>query len=389
MASLSIPCDLPNLHRRNIHLPALPVKSRIIFLKVYDKSVTATSPIHFPPEWAEQSAVLLAWPYALGDFSPWLAEVEATYDAIAFSIASRQGLIIACQDTRHRRLIEDRLQGKGVKLSNVSFAEIPYNDVWVRDTAPLTVETSQGPQLLDFRFNGWGNKYEHSADACLARNLYNTGLLGSTPMDAVDFVLEGGSLETDGEGTLLTTTYCLLNPNRNPGLDQAQIEEQLQTSFGLKRILWLGHGHAEGDDTDAHVDTLARFCSHDTIAYTASDDPEDSQYAGLKAMEDELKALRTADGKPYRLVPLPIPKPIYSEDGDRLPATYANFLIINGAVLVPVYGDPADEIALSRLAECFPGRELVKIPSTPLIRQYGSIHCMTMQFPKSVGIIRL
>ena len=351
--------------------------------------MTEPSPLRFPPEWAEQSAVLLAWPYGKGDFSPWLDEVEATYEAIAFNIASRQRLIIACQDTQHRRLIENRLYGRGVNLANVSLVEIPYNDVWVRDTAPLTVETDKGPQLLDFRFNGWGGKYEHGDDARLARNLYNTGALGRTRMESVDFVLEGGSLETDGEGTLLTTTYCLLNPNRNSGLSQAQIEEQLKSAFGLKRVLWLGHGHAEGDDTDAHVDTLARFCPHQTIAYTACDDPHDADYAGLKAMEDDLKTLRTADGKPYKLVPLPIPKPIHSEDGGRLPATYANFLIINGAVLVPVYGDPADDVALRRIQECFPGREMVSIPSTPLIRQFGSIHCMTMQFPKSVSMCPL
>lgn len=348
--------------------------------------MTESSALHFPPEWAEQSAVLLAWPYDKGDFSPWLEEVQATYEAIALNIASRQTLIVACQDTQHRRLIENRLFGRGVNLSNVILVEIPYNDVWVRDTAPLTVASGLGPKLLDFTFNGWGNKYEHSDDARLARNVYNSGVLGRTPMDAVDFVLEGGSLETDGEGTLLTTAYCLLNPNRNPSLNQAQIEAQLQASFDLKRILWLGHGHAEGDDTDAHVDTLARFCDKETIAYTACDDEQDSDYADLKTMEEELQALRTADGKPYKLVPLAIPKPIYSEDGDRLPATYANFLIINGAVLVPVYGDPADAVALERIQACFPDREMVSIPSTPLIRQYGSIHCMTMQFPKSVSV---
>ena len=341
---------------------------------------------HFPPEWAEQSAVFLAWPYAQGDFSPWLDDVEASYAAIAVSIASRQRLIVACQDGRHRRLIESRLALAQANLAQVTLVEIPYNDVWVRDTAPLTVESAEGARLLDFRFNGWGGKYEHGNDARLAQNLHHTGIFGATPITAVDFVLEGGSLETDGEGTLLTTARCLLNPNRNPSFSQAQIEEQLKAAFGLKRVLWLWHGHAEGDDTDAHVDTLARFCAADTIAYTASDDSLDPIHGGLKAMEDELKALKTAEGKPYTLVALPVPKPIVSEGGDRLPATYANFLIINGAVLVPVYDDPADETALARLAECFPGRDLVRIPATPLIRQYGSIHCMTMQFPQSVAL---
>ncbi|MFM8330719.1 MAG: agmatine/peptidylarginine deiminase [Candidatus Methylumidiphilus sp.] len=347
--------------------------------------MTASPKPYFPPEWAEQSAVLLAWPYPQGDFSPWLAEVEASYTAIASAIAARQTLFIACQNDAHRQHIEHWLSATNTNLANVRLAAVPYNDVWVRDTAPLTVETAAGAKLLDFRFNGWGGKYEHSADAALAQNLHASGLFGTAPLERIDFVLEGGSLETDGAGTLLTTARCLLNPNRNPQCSQAQIEAQLQAAFGIERVLWLWHGHAEGDDTDAHVDTLARFCPGDTIAYTACDDPEDPVYAGLHAMEVELTSLRSADGQPYTLVPLPIPKPIHSEDGDRLPATYANFLIINGAVLVPVYGDPADAVALSRLAGCFPGRELVSIPSTPLIRQYGSIHCMTMQFPKSLS----
>ena len=345
--------------------------------------VTATPPIHFPPEWAEQSAVLIAWPHGEGEFSPWLADVEASYESIALAIAKRERLIIACRDEALQQHVTKKLS---TKLDSISFAVIPYDLEWVRDTAPLTVEVGQGPKLLDFRFNSWGNKYEHGNDARLAKNLYDTRVLGKTPMESVDFVLEGGSLETDGEGTLLTTARCLLNPNRNPSFSQAQIEDQLKNFFGLNRVLWLYHGHTEGDDTDAHVDTLARFCSTGTICYTTSDNPQDAIYAGLKAMENELQALKTTDGKPYKLVPLPVPEPIFSEEGDRLPATYANFLIINGAVLVPLYDDPADAYAFCRLSELFPDRDIIGIPSTPLIRQYGSIHCMTMQFPKSVNV---
>ncbi|MDD5035331.1 MAG: agmatine deiminase family protein [Methylococcaceae bacterium] len=346
--------------------------------------MTENFSLRFPPEWAEQSAVLIAWPYAMGDFKPWLTEVETTYELIAHAVSQRQKLIIACRDRNHRRHIENRLFGRRAQLGNITLVEIVYDDVWVRDTAPLSVETPHGAKLLDFRFNGWGGKYPHDNDALLARRIYNSGILGTSVMESVDFVLEGGSLESDGEGTLLTTARCLLNPNRNPHLDQSQIEAQLKAAFGLKRILWLHRGHAEGDDTDAHVDTLARFCSVDTLAYTASDCSQDPLHGDLKAMEEELKNLKTAAGRPYHLVPLPIPKPIVSEEGARLPATYANFLIINEAVLVPIYGDEADEIALSRLAECFPNREMVAIPATPLIRQFGSIHCMSMQFPKSV-----
>ena len=337
--------------------------------------------IHFPPEWAEQSAVLLAWPHAQSEFNPWRSDVEATYEEIAIAVAQRQRLIIACYDEALRDQVAARLKPY---LANISFAVIPYDLEWVRDTAPLTVEIGPKAKLLDFRFNGWGNKYDLSNDIAFARKLLKSGVLGRTSMESLDFVLEGGSLETDGEGTLLTTARCLLNPNRNPELTQSQIEEQLKSALGLNRILWLHHGFAEGDDTDAHVDTLARFCSPTTIAYTASNDPQDPNHAELSAMEEELKALRTADDKPYKLVPLPVPKPIFSEEGERLPATYANFLIINKAVLVPVYDDDEDATAFIRLSNCFPNRDLIGIDATPLIRQFGSIHCMTMQFPKSL-----
>jgi agmatine/peptidylarginine deiminase len=342
------------------------------------------SEAYFPPEWAAQSAVLLAWPYPQGDFNRWQEAAEATYALIAAAICQRQGLIVACRDGVHRRQIESRLSGQGANLANIAWAEIPYNDVWVRDTAPLSIETPAGPRLLNFRFNGWGGKYEHGDDARLAENLHRTGVLGDAPLVAVDFVLEGGSLETDGAGTLLTTARCLLNPNRNPSFAQADIEAQLKASFGLKRMLWLWHGHAEGDDTDAHIDTLARFCDARTIAYTAADNPQDPLYPDLQAMEAELREFRTSQGEAYRLVALPIPQPIYSEESERLPATYANFLIINHALLVPVYGDPNDALALARLQSCFPEREMIPIPATPLIRQYGSIHCMAMQFPASI-----
>jgi len=349
--------------------------------------VSEVDTILFPPEWAPQSAVLIAWPYAEGDFDPWLADVETTYGLIAQAVARHQVLIIAVRDADHRGRVQTRLADLGVGRAHVRFVELPYNDVWVRDTAPLTVQTPGGAKLLDFRFNGWGGKYEHAEDARLARRLSESGVFGGTPMESIDFVLEGGSVETDGAGSLLTTARCLLNPSRNPSYDQSAIERQLQSAFGVRRILWLHHGYAEGDDTDAHVDTLARFCSIDTIAYTACDDSADALFGDLKAMENELQQLRTSDGAPYRLVPLPIPKPIYDEEGERLPATYANFLVINGTVLVPVYGDPADAVALTRLATCFPDREPVAIPSTPLIRQYGSIHCMSMQFPSTVTIV--
>jgi agmatine/peptidylarginine deiminase len=338
------------------------------------------------PEWAEQSAVLIAWPYSQGDFEPWLSAVEKTYGLIALEIASRETVIIICRDDAHQKHIHQRLAACAANLDRVRFAQMSYDDVWVRDTAPLTLATEQGVRLIDFRFNGWGGKYPHEADARLAQHLHASGLLGDIPMDRVDFTLEGGSVESDGEGTIMTTSRCLLNPNRNPELTREQIDNRLKTSLGANRILWLDHGHAEGDDTDAHIDTLARFCSADTIAYTACNDPDDPLYDEFKAMENQLRTFVTFSGQSYRLIPLNIPQPIFSEEGDRLPATYANFLIINGAVLVPVYDDPADSEAVARLADAFPDREIVGIPCIPLIRQYGSLHCMTMQFPRIVRV---
>ena len=338
------------------------------------------------PEWVAQSAVLLAWPYAEGDFSPWLTEVEKTYVEIGFEIQAREILIIACRNAAHKAHIEALLTARGSDLTHVRCLEIPYNDVWVRDSAPLTVSSAEGVRLLDFRFNGWGGKYEYADDARLAQNVYASGILGDTPLDSIDFVLEGGSVETDGAGVILTTSRCLLNPNRNPSCSKDEIEAVLKTRLGAQKVLWLDRGHAEGDDTDAHIDTLARFCSEDTIAYTACTDLEDPLFEEFKAMEDQLDIMTTCDGTPYRLVPLPMPKPILSEEGGRLPATYANFLIINKAVLVPVYQDPMDKLAMERLRTCFPDRELVPIDCVPLIRQYGSLHCMTMQFPEAIDV---
>jgi agmatine/peptidylarginine deiminase len=203
-------------------------------------------------------------------------------------------------------------------------------------------------------------------------------------MQSFKLVLEGGSIEVDGEGTLLTTESCLLNPNRNHGLNRAQIETELRRLLGVDRILWLKQGAIDGDDTDGHIDTLARFCDAGTIAYQACNDHNDPHYSGLRSMAAELKTLRRKDGTPYKLVPLPWPQAIHDHTGRRLPATYANFLIINGAVLAPTYNDPADDVALAALRPAFPGREIVPVMCRPLIYQYGSLHCVSMQLPEGV-----
>jgi len=240
------------------------------------------------------------------------------------------------------------------------------------------------PVLLDFTFNGWGRKYPATLDNAISRTLHQQGVFGSTPMEPQSLVLEGGSIDSDGEGALLTSRKCLLSPQRNPEYDCVGLEGVFAGLFGTQRVLWLDHGYLEGDDTDGHVDTLARFCDAHTIAYVRCDDPNDTHYTELLAMEADLRSFRDAAGAPYRLVPLPLPAPQYDEQGKRLPATYANFLIINGAVLVPTYDDPRDTQAQTLLAGCFPDRRIVPIDCLPLIQQYGSLHCVTMQLPDGV-----
>jgi agmatine deiminase len=327
---------------------------------------------------------MLTWPHQESDWRPWLGTVEPVFVDLARHIVAREHLLVSCRDAAHRTHIAGLLRAAGIDAARVAIHEAPANDTWARDHGPLTVLDGDAPLLLDFTFNGWGEKFAADLDNTLTRRLHERGAFGTTPLKRIDMVLEGGSLEVDGTGTLLTTARCLLSPQRNPQLNRAQIEHALCTLLGAERVLWLEHGHLEGDDTDAHIDTLARFCDPYTIAYVACDDPQDSHYRELKAMEAELRDLRTADAKPYRLVPLPWPRARYAADGRRLPATYANFLVINGAVLVPTYSDPADVAALKRVRECFPDREVIGVPCGPLIHQYGSLHCITMQLPAGV-----
>ncbi len=337
-----------------------------------------------PAEWETQSGVMITWPHRLGDWAAGLAAADPAFAAIAAAISRHEAVHITAADAEHRRHIEELLDRHGAERTRVRIAIAGSDDVFVRDHGPITVLTDSGPLLLNFRFNGWGGKYRHAQDDALTRALAAQGWFGATPTLDVDLVLEGGSIESDGEGTLLVTQSCLLAPSRNPTLTPAEIEERLRMELGAKRVLWLHNGYLAGDDTDGHIDTLARFCDAQTIAYVQCPDRGDEHYAALKAMEDELKALRTAGGAPYRLAALPWPAAKLDADGERMPATYANFLIINGAVLVPTYADRADAQALQVLATCFPGRAVIGIDCLSLIHQHGSLHCATMQLPQGV-----
>jgi agmatine/peptidylarginine deiminase len=328
---------------------------------------------------------MLTWPHPATDWRDLLPQVEPLYLEIARQIAARQSLLIVCHDRALQARVLSLLQHAEVPRARVIPAIAPCNDTWARDHGPLTVLTGAAPRLCDFRFNGWGGKHEAALDDRITANLCSAGLFGKAVCEPVELVLEGGAIETDGEGTLLATSHSIVTATRNPGLDRVAVERLLTAHLGLQRFLWLEHGHLSGDDTDGHIDTLARFADPHTILYATAyeDDPD---HAGLAAMAEELTAFRRADGEPYRLVPLPPISPQYGEDGARLPAGYANFLIINGAVLLPVYGDANDGAAVECLRRAFPDREIVPLDCRPLIHQNGSLHCITMQFPKALTI---
>ncbi len=335
----------------------------------------------FPAEWEPQDGVLLAWPHPDSDWQPILEEISDVFVQLVRHIISYQTCLIAAPEPDR---VRDRLKAANLDLTRVQIYAIPTNDTWCRDFGPLTVLRDGGPQLLDFGFNGWGNKFSADRDNRVTGLLHQAGAFGTTPCQVIDLILEGGSLESDGQGTLMTTSACLLNPNRNPQLDKSALESVLSTHLGVQKILWLDYGYLAGDDTDSHIDTLARLCPNDTILYVRCDDPADEHYAELQRMERQLRQMRGISGQPFRLIPLPWPQAHFDEEGQRLPATYANYLVINGAVLVPIYADPADKAALAAVAQAYPEREIIGIDCRPVIWQHGSLHCLTMQISQGV-----
>jgi len=337
-----------------------------------------------PAEWEPQDAVMLTWPHKN---SPWnwiLDDVVELYEALATVICDYADVVIAVPEAQLDE-VRSRLEAMGAPLEYIHLYPCASNDTWARDHGPLTVETPDGFKILDFQFNGWGSKFPHDLDDQISRQLFAQDAFPYATIESQTWVLEGGSIETDGEGTLLTTSSCLLNKNRNPDLSKADIEARLMAAFGVQKINWLDHGYLAGDDTDGHIDTLARLCPNNTIVYTACDDEQDEHYDELKKMEAQLQSFTNAKGEPYRLLPLPWAGEVLGDESDeRLPSTYANFLVINEAVLVPIYGLPMDEDALEVVAQAFPGYEIFGIPCLSLIEQGGSLHCITMQIPEGV-----
>ncbi len=327
---------------------------------------------------------MLAWPRPDGPWAGCLEAVESTFLDIAAAVSRFQRILVVCADAAERERVR-RLCGRaGVDPGRTHWATAPLNDVWCRDHGPLTVLRGGVPRLLDFRFDGWGRKYPAELDDGVNGRLKKAGLFGDLPLVAVDFVLEGGAIETDGEGGFLLHRPCLVDPVRNPGVDQGRVEELLAEHLGARRFLWLDGCTLEGDDTDGHIDTLARFCDPRTILFQGSGGPDDANRGALTRLERQLGALTDPAGAPYRLVRLPAPEPVHDRHGRPLPASYANFLLVNGGVLAPAYGGVADGEAAATLAACFPGRRVVPVPCGPLITQAGSLHCLAMQFPEGV-----
>lgn len=335
--------------------------------------------ITLPAEWAEQDAVLIAWPHPDTDWNYMLDEVEACYLNIAEAISNHEPLIIATPQP-------DYVSCKLAHLphsNRINIVEVATNDTWARDFGAITVEIDGVPVALDFKFNGWGLKFASDKDNLINRALKNKGVIAAELVNRLGFVLEGGSIESDGNGTIMTTSNCLLSPNRNGEMSRQDIQDYLTQQFGARQMLWVDHGELAGDDTDSHIDTLARFLPGNIIAYTRCQDSNDCHYAELELMHRQIAAFVNADGKPYNLVTLPLPEPIFDDDGLRLPATYANFLITNRCLLVPTYNQPElDHLALHALQAAVPSHKVVGIDCRALIKQHGSLHCITMQLPK-------
>ena len=342
-----------------------------------------TKRLRFPAEWEPCRAVMIAWPHAATDWVYMLDEVEQCYQNLAQAIVEFADLIVVTPEPAH---VEAMLRAKIGDLSRVSIAVTDTNDTWTRDYGPISTISEDGDKdlvvLNDFCFNGWGLKFAADLDNLVTRKLIFNEILGREARyrNELSFVLEGGSIESDGKGMLLTTRRCLLSPNRNGGLTRHEISRHLKDVLGVTKIHWLDHGALEGDDTDSHIDTLARLAPDDTIIYTGCENPADTHYAELSAMRDEIRALRTAEGRPFNLIELPLPAAIHDEDGQRLPATYANYLVVNGGVLVPSYGQPkTDRLASLMIGSAYPGKKVVQVDCRALIRQHGSLHCATMQ----------
>jgi len=342
---------------------------------------------HLPAEWEKQSAILITWPHKKSDWADTLSEIESLYINLSRAICQYEKLIVISYNHPHQKHIQSLLTFNGVNLDNVIYHNAYTNDTWTRDYGPICLTEGDNVKLLDFQFNGWGGKYTSHLDNKVTSGLLIKQTIRSDKTSHIDFVLEGGSIDCDGNGTLLTTSSCLLSNSRNPKYSKEEINNFLQSTLSIKKVLWLNEGYLAGDDTDCHIDVLARFANKNTIVYMKCEDENDEHYASSQAMENQLKTFCNYEGKPYLLTPLPFPKAKYDKENRRLAASYANFLIINNAVLVPTYNDSNDDIALNIMRNLFVDRKVIGISCEAALEQNGSLHCLTMQLP--AGIINV
>lgn len=332
-----------------------------------------------PAEWECQGAILLSWPHIDSDWAYMLDEVQNCFIKIVEAIIPYQKVIVIAPD-----ITVPQKQLSHLSSKDIYYFEVPTNDTWARDFGPITLCNNNGESHpMDFRFNGWGLKFPSCFDNCVNRALAKVRLLYPTLIDQQDFVLEGGGIESDGNGVLMTTAHCQLSPNRNAHLSSDEIKSQLLSRLGGLKIIWLEHGYLAGDDTDSHIDTLARFAPNNTIVYVGCDNPDDEHYAELSAMRDELKTMHTLDNQAFNLIELPLPDPIFDENGFRLPATYANFLALPQAIIMPTYNQPQKDHLASMILSMAYSRPVVEVDCRALIKQHGSLHCVTMQIPQS------
>ena len=343
------------------------------------------SDIRFIPEWEPVEYVLLALPNKDTDWAYILPEALDQYLRLVKAI-TEEGIkvILLCRDTSEAKEIM-----KGCRYELISFIPAEYNDTWTRDYGMITVVRNERLRALDFGFNAWGLKFAADKDNLVNMRLNEKGLIAPLAYrNERDFVLEGGSVESDGNGTVMTTSRCLQSPNRNGGKTKAELNRELLDRLGADHVLWLDHGALEGDDTDSHIDTLARLAPGDTIVFTGTRNFDDPQFESLLAMRAQLTLFRTAEGNPYNLVELPLPDPVLDEDGNRLPATYANYLVANATIFMPTYAQPdKDELAIRSIQIAYPDHKVVGVDCRTLLRQHGSLHCATMQIP--YGIINI
>jgi len=331
------------------------------------------------PEWARQDAVILVWPHAKSDWNQQLEGIECTYCVLSGYLSRHQKLVLVAFDAAHIQHIQTSLASQNVNLDNIVFIDIQTNDTWVRDFGPVMVQSQRGYTLLDFKFDAWGIQYLHEDDNQFNQHFANKMNL-EIQYENIDFVLEGGNLEINNKGVLLSSKTCINRKNSSMHIDVDELETHFANWFGCNEIIWIRNVSLEGDDTGGHIDTLARFCNDDTLLYTAVGHHSCANNSAIENLEKQLKNIKQMHPDIAELIPLPLPEPIFHEQ-QQLPACYTNFLISNNFVFVPVFNDKQDQLALKIIDDAFPAHDIVDIQCTSLIKQFGGIHCATMQIP--------